>query len=325
MSEKPKYSQRIVLSSSHVDKHGCVMTKEALESALKFINGQRKPRLGLDHNKNFPPMGRINNGEVIKGEDGAYYLIGHQEYFDTIETLTLNSGLELIRESFAGENFPFAECEFELKEKVEISYDPVNFESYDKGKEFINDLTKENDLEFEGAEFMRKSEIPDPEIVIRLTEILTIAIGLGLRKIPEKVGEAIGEDLAKFYKLLSKTIKKSAKNLIPKNRPIHFVVEIPIDKTLVEFIVTTRNPDLAISAFQAEILKELKPDIETSIKSFKAEKIQFHLNQENNNTWEINYILTKDGKVIGTKNSFKRRDDFFQAMVEKQIKKKKKN
>lgn len=70
MSEKKtKYSQRYVSSSSNIDKHGHVMTKEVLESSLKFINGERKPRLGLDHNRNFPPMGRINNGKVIEREN----------------------------------------------------------------------------------------------------------------------------------------------------------------------------------------------------------------------------------------------------------------
>ncbi len=63
--KKSKYSKRYILSSSNLDKHGHVMTKQALEGSLKVINGKRKPRLGLDHNRNFPPMGRINNGEVV--------------------------------------------------------------------------------------------------------------------------------------------------------------------------------------------------------------------------------------------------------------------
>ena len=170
---------------------------------------------------------------------------------------------------------------------------------------------------------MRKSEIPDPEIIIRLTEILGIAIGLGLRKIPEKLGEAIGDDLVKFYKLITRIIKKSVSELRPKNQPIHFIVEIPIENSFVEFIVTTRNPDVAIKAFDKEIISKLRQDVEISIDSFDAEKIQYILNENHN--WELNYLLTKDGKVIGTKKSLKRRDDFFQNMVEKQMTKDEKN
>jgi hypothetical protein len=321
-NDKVKNSNRIVMSSSHMDKHGTVMTKEALESALKFLNGNRKPRLGLEHNQTIPPLGRVNNGEVIKGDDGAYYLLADQEFFDTQESLILDSGLELIRESFSAENFPFAECEFKSKDKIEIQYDFVNFESYKKGKEFIEELKTNSEIEFVASEFVRKSEIPDPEIIIRVTEILGIALGIGLRKIPEKLGEAIGDDLAKFYRLVTNTIKKSISELLPKNQPVHFIVEIPVDKSLVELIVTTRNPDVAIKAYDKKVISKLQRNIEIAIESFNAEKIQFLLSEENN--WELNYLLTKDGKVIGTKKSFKRRDDFFQEMVEKQTNKNKK-
>jgi hypothetical protein len=320
--KKAKYSQRYVLSSSNIDKHGHVMTKQALESSLKFINGKRKPRLGLDHNRNFPPMGRINNGEVIEKE-GVFYLIADQEYFDISKSTILENGLELIEMSFSDENFPFVECEFEPVENIEVQIDPINLGSYENGQEFLNDIKSESDLEIKGSEFFRKAEIPDPEIVVKLTEIIGIALGIGLRKIPEKLGEAIGEDLVKFYKLIGKTIGKSVKEMIPKNKPIHFVVEIPINKTIVELIVTTRNPDIAISAYKKETIEKLKQQIEKSIKHLKAEKIQFFFNKENE--WEINYILAADGKVIGTKKAFKKRDDYFQKMVEEQKKRDKKN
>ena len=320
--KKTKYSQRYVLSSSNIDKHGHIITKEALESSLKFINGKRKPRLGLDHNRNFPPMGRISNGEVIE-KDGAYYLVADQEYFDISKTAILENGLELIEMSFSDENFPFIECEFEPIETIEVQIDPINLGSFEKGQAFISDLKLESDLEIKGSEFIRKSEIPDPEIVLKLTEIIGIALGIGLRKIPEKLGEAIGEDLVKFYKLIGKAIRKSVKEMIPKNRPIHFVVEIPIKKSKVELIVTTRNPDVAINAFKKEVIETLKKEVEISIKQLKAEKIQFYFNEENK--WEINYILASDGKVIGTKKSFKKRDEYFQKMVEKQKKRDKKN
>lgn len=323
MNEKKTiHSQRYVLSSSNIDKHGHVMTKEALESSLKFINGKRKARLGLDHNRNFPPMGRINNGEVIE-KDGVFYLVADQEYFDISKTAILENGLELIEMSFSDENFPFTECEFEPTETIEIQIDPINLGSFENGQEFLSDLKSESDLEIKGSEFFRKSEIPDPEIILKLTEIIGIALGIGLRKIPEKLGEAIGDDLVKFYKLIGKAIRKSVKEMIPKNRPIHFVVEIPIKKSIVELIVTTRNPDVAINAYKKEVIENLKKEIETSIKQLKAEKIQFFFNEENK--WEINYILTSNGKVIGTKKSFKKRDEYFQKMVEKQKKRNKKS
>ncbi|MCK8143441.1 hypothetical protein MW871_16235 [Flavobacterium sp. I-SCBP12n] len=321
--KKVKYSERYVLSSSNVDKHGHIITQQALESSLKFINGKRKPRLGLDHNRTFPPLGRINNGEVIE-KDGIYYLVADQEFFETSKNITLHNGLELIEMSFSDENFPFTESEFELIETIEIQIDPINLGgSFENGQNFLNELKNESELEIKGSEFIRKSEIPDPEIIIKLTEIIGIALGIGLRKIPEKMAESIGEDLAKVYKLISKSIQKSVNELNPKNKPIHFVVEIPIKKAKLELIVTTRNPDVAINAFRKEIIENLKSEIKFSINKLNAEKIQYFFNEDNK--WEMNYILASDGKVIGTKKSFKKRDDYFQKMVEEQKKNEKKN
>jgi len=322
-NDKAKLSRRIVMSSTHIDKHRTKMTKEALESGLEFINGDRKPRLGLEHNQTLPPLGRINNGEVVQGDDGEYYLVADQEFFDIQESIILSNGLALIIESFSDKNFPFVECEFEEIDKIKIKYDFVNFESYQKGKEFITELQKNSEVEFDGSVFSRKSAIPDPEIIIRITEVLGIALGIGLRKIPEKLGDAIGEDLAKFYRLLSNTIKKSVLELLPKNQPIHFIVEIPFEKSLVELIVTTRNPDIALNAYNREAISKLRSDMDVLINTFNAEKIQYFLNE--NNIWELNYMLTKEGKVIGTKKSFKRRNDFFQEMIEKQNEIDKKN
>jgi len=308
--------KRIIVSSSHIDKHNHIITKEALYSALPFLNGDRKVRFGLDHNKTFPPLGRISDGEVIQGEDGEYYLVAYQEYFDVIETLTLASGLKLIRESFLNENYPFVECKFKPVDVVEVKYDFVNLGSYNNGKKFAVELKAETEYNFKSSEFIRKSEIPDPEIVITLTEVLAIALGFGLKKIPEKIGDAVADDIVKFYKLLSGVIKKSVTELLPKNRPIHFVVEIPIGETITELIVTTRNPDLAIKAFDKSIISNLIGDIRVAINDLGAEKIQFYLNEEK--TWEMNYLITNEGKVIGTKKSFKKRDDFFQSLVNKQ-------
>lgn len=313
--KKSKCTKRCVLSSSIVDKHGHVMTKQALEGSVSQINGERKVRLGLDHNRSFPPLGRINNAEIIE-QKGVYYLVADQEYFDVSKTATLSNGLELIEMSFSKENFPFIEGKHELIKTIEIGVDSINFDSFEDGRKFITELKSETNLEFKGCEFIRKSEISDPEIVLKLTEIIGIALGIGLRKIPEKLAEEIGDDLVNFYTLIRKTVKKSLKEMIPKNRSIHFVVVIPIEKTLAELIVTTRDPHIAINAYKKETVEKLKEDIEWYIKQLNAEKIQFLFNEENK--WELNYILSSDGKVIGTKKSFKRRDDYFQKMVDKQ-------
>lgn len=323
MIEKLKHSQRYVISSSHVDKHGTVITKEGLESALKFINGNRKPRLGIEHNNSIPPLGRVNNGQVIQGEDGEYYLVADYECFDSIESLGLWNGKELFMESFEEENYPFTECDFKPNKEIEISFDSSNFESLQSEKDFIKILEDDSEIEFKSTELIRKSEIPDPEVIFKLPEIISYAIIGLVSRIPEKIFDTIINDLTtKSHKLISKTIKKSITELKPANRQINFFVELSVDKSLVELVVTTRNAEVAINAYRKESIKDLKQEVEDLIKDFNAEKIQYILNSENK--WELNYLLTKEGKVIGTKKSFKKRNDFFQEFTKKQMERNKK-
>lgn len=66
--------QKITVSSTHLDSQGYMMTKEALESMLPYLNGKRKVRLGLEHIRTFPPFGVIMNGEIVQGNDDHFYL-----------------------------------------------------------------------------------------------------------------------------------------------------------------------------------------------------------------------------------------------------------
>lgn len=310
--------QQIVLSSTHVDSHGMMMTKEALDNSAEMINSGRNPRLGLEHDMSFPPLGRITNAEVIQGKDGEYYLVAYQEYFDNRKQTTLEDGTVLYKEYFNEGGKPFTESKPEPKEKVEFKTDPVNFENRDSLEEFVDEIRQESNLDFDKELLLRKSVLPDPEIVIQVTSIIAVAIGVIKSKVTEKLGEAIGDDIANFYKFLRASAIGMIKRAIPKNKPITFVVEVH-DEIIVELIIKSNNPDEVVSAFTYDTLSKIQEKIISSKNYFNAEKIQFSFNEEK--SWELNYMLTKDGATIGTKKAFDRRDKAFSELVNKMIEK----
>jgi len=124
--------ERITLSSTHVDLHGMKMSKEALEDAAKIVNSDRNPRLGLEHDMSYPPLGRITDAEVIKGQDGEYYLVGYREYFDERKQTKLEDNSLLYIEYFKNGGKPFTEGKPEMVDKIQISADPVNFENMEE-------------------------------------------------------------------------------------------------------------------------------------------------------------------------------------------------
>jgi len=314
--------EKIVLSSTHLDSHGVMMTKEALESGATTINSQRSPRLGLDHDKIFPPLGRISDAKVVEGKDGEFYLIAYKEFFDKQEYSILDDGTTLYKEYFIDGGKPFVESEIEPVDKVEIKTDPVNFESKDSLDEFIKDIREDSGFDFDNKQMMRKSVLPDPEIVVKLTGIIAVTLGIIKSKIAEKVGDAIGEDVERFYKFIRACVIGMVKRAIPINRPITFVFEIH-DEVLVEFIIKSNNPDEVVMAFSSSALADIQDKIKASKDMFYAEKIQFTFSEQK--VWTLNYLLTKDGAVIGTKKAFDKRDKAYNGLIDKLIERENKN
>jgi hypothetical protein len=311
--------EQIILSSTNVDKHGMMMTKESLVKSLDTLNSDRSVRLGLEHDMSLPPLGRITDAEVIEGKDGEHYLVAYKEFLNVRQQTILEDGSVLYKEYFENNSKPFVESKPQPNDIVEINADPVNFDGIEAYEEFMLDLKKESGEEFSNTMLIRKSHIPDPELVIKITSIIATSIGVIASKIPEKIGEAIGEDIAKFYKLLRVSVVNMVKKAIPKLRPITFIMEIHDEEVFIELLIVSNNPDEVINSFSPEKLKTIKTKIETSKNMFDAEKIQFTLNEYKD--WELNYMLTKDGSVIGTKKAFDKRDLVFKELVKKLIEK----
>lgn len=112
--------EKRILTATHLDLHNERMSKQSLYEVAEDINSTRKPRIGIEHDMTLPPLGRINDAEVIQGEDGEYYLIGHEEYFNHQERILIN-GQVFIVDSFKDEEFSFAEIQKDSLERIEIS------------------------------------------------------------------------------------------------------------------------------------------------------------------------------------------------------------
>ena len=136
------------------------MAKSALDSMLPFLNGERKPRLGLEHIRTFPPFGAIINGEIFKGQDEHYYLTAEMVYFDKQEIITLSDGTKLLKEFFSVGEYPFIECADKEVSKLSIATDHANFGNYSDINAIYDLVKQETDLEFDTHEFGRKSDEP---------------------------------------------------------------------------------------------------------------------------------------------------------------------
>lgn len=319
--------QQIVLSSTHVDQHGQMMTKEVLEMGAETINSGRRPRIGVEHDMTLPPLGRISNAEVIHGEDGAFYLVAFQEFFDSAEEITLNDGEVVIKEFFSTGGTPFAEVKTEISDKIVISIDPQNFENYQDADNFYSELQKESEIEFEKIGLSRKSFISDPELVFQFAEN-SIYLFFGykiaqkiLKKTTDKLAEKVSDDLASTYDLIKKGVAKMIKRANPKNRPITYIFEFPAP-IQIELIAIDKSPEAIVNALKKDTLIKLEKKLDELTYKFDVEKIQFELNDKGK--WELNYLLTINGESIGTQKSITKRKVTLDNTIKKTLERNKK-
>lgn len=297
---------KTVLASTHVDSHGDQITLEALEQMKEMTNGPRKVRFGVDHNREFPPKGIIEDAEIVE-RDGEHLLIGVFKPYEKKEILEWDSSL--VKE-YNDTNFTFSEVHHDPPLRTEIKVDLSNFPTHDLHDDFVQFLEVDEPSVEVGNHF-RKSQIPDPEI------IFTIAKGTllfyFLKPFAKKIGEEVGEEVAKslikaskkLYSKIEKAIQRFALNAIPKSRPIHFVFEFNADPH-VELLAKTRDTKLVIEGLRESKLKKVKREIEKLSEREKIDKIQFILTK--NGKWKFNYLLTKNGASIGRLEVTKKRD-----------------
>lgn len=300
-------SKRVIISSDHIDRHGDLLTKEALESGAKIINGDRKVRWSVEHKRDLPPLGKIINAKVENLND-HYYLTVEQIKYDIYENVEWHQ--DLVKASCSEDNNPLNEPNFEVPDKLKVSLDRHNFRSNQEYENYIK-ILKQGHIDFEIEEFSRKSYVNDLEIVIRLAEYYTLyrifkpIIQKIADKIIEKVSDKIAIDSEKIYDFIKLSAKSMLNSAIPKNRSINYIIQIPGNPEI-ELFAKIKDPDLLIKALRNESLKIIEKEIIEFQDKIIFEKIQFTLTDKGK--WKFNYLLTDKGETIGRKISFKKRD-----------------
>jgi hypothetical protein len=306
MNTKKRY--RAIISSSHIDSHGEMMTKEVLEQMVSSINCTDKMiRFGVDHRRDFPPRGRLENAELIENE-GCFYVEADFVEYENSETVAWNSNFII---EYFDNSFQFAEVELEENMDTTILIDPHNFNSFLDAKLFSDRLMKNEDfspiVNFHG----RKSAIPDPEIIFKFASagLLYHLLKPAAKKIGEKLSDAIADKTISEGKKLNDFVEKSLKELfyqcIPKARPVTIVFDLP-GKPHIELIARTRDEKLVLKGLRDKKLEAIRKEIDSLNKNVKVTKVQFLLNEKGK--WKFNFLITETGQTIGTKISVKKRE-----------------
>lgn len=308
-----------LLSTTHVDKHGMRMSKEALDNAAEQINGPFVPGMGIEHDILIPPIGKIVKASVKQLTDGEYGLFGEFLLFnseDSVE-ITLPNGENAMLDTWDDER-PFADRHQEIPSLIQLSFDSANFISEEEAKAFQKDVEEEGFFEYQMM--VRKSWIPDPELLIKLSE--DAVKFLIAKKLLDTAGKKLVDDVSNDFANIYTTIRnlgiKYARYCVPKNRPITYIIVIP-GTTAIEFVVRTSNPEEISQAIDTVKFSAAIEEAELLHNSFDAQKIQFLLKENGN--WGFNYLLTNSGKVVGTEEAINGREKAVKILYQQRLNK----
>ncbi|MGI1805989.1 hypothetical protein ACRPK8_09665 [Exiguobacterium sp. TDN 0502] len=311
---------KLLLATTHVDSHGMRMSIEALEGAARQINGDTVPSMGVEHDVTIPPLGKFSEAFIHKLPDGEYGLFAIPNfYIEEDSTVVKLPNGEIGRMDVWRDKRPFVGMHKDVPEEIIFSYDLVNFESNTDSEKFSKTLKDHGPCKQQIL--VRKSLIPDPELIITLTKqgISTLIAYKFLNTFGKKVKEDLNNDLINLYSKIRNAMINYAKHCIPKNRPVTYLLVLPGVPSQ-EFVIKSLKPCVAIQAVSPEKISEALSESELFTSNFDTQKIQF-IFCDDKQQWKFNYLVTNSGEVIGSKDAVQNREKAIKLMMSQKGKK----
>src|SRR6185503_12734092 len=178
-----------IMATTQVDLQFQRFTRAALVDLAARINSGARPCLTIEHDPTLPPFGKIIKAWVEIRDDGEYQLVAEREIFEKSSWAELKDGTKIFRQESETDISPFADRYEALPLGSVICYDPTNFESKEVFDSFVQEIRTDSGEDFSTTVFGRKSFIPDPEVIVRITE--TVAKYLIASKVLQKAGDKV--------------------------------------------------------------------------------------------------------------------------------------
>lgn len=270
-----------IIATSHIDRHGDMLSPEGLKNMVEQINSQYIPFM-VEHDPRIPPQGRMKSAKLIKLEDGHYAVEGINEIFeegDEIEVVDSSREMPL----------PIYD-----REVLQITYD----RSYrdDESQLLINDISS---LLGSSPQKYEKKAIEPISILIIGGFYLLGKIASGFFN---KLGSDAWEALRGKLKILFEKKKNEAKENL-----LMFQLSISAEGLIVNTEVIITNPsDDDIDSFFEKGLSKLDQILPSVIKKYpEVKKIVFTFSD---NDLSLLFSVRKDAFPISPSQNPDRND-----------------
>jgi hypothetical protein len=216
-----------IMATTHVDLHGDMLTKEALEEGVEQLKNKYIPLI-WNHDIRYPPIGRVVSGEVIKLPDGHFALEANCEIFEESDSIDILTG--------DGREIPL---DYTETSTFRIQFDRTFMD--EDGQLLIQHLHELSGVEEKPAEFVKKALEPIQVLLIASGVYVIGSIAQGfLRKLGSDIYEKIRDALIRYYRK-----KKTPDSILDfcfyvndngKQVEVHILISNPTDDTVAELL-----------------------------------------------------------------------------------------
>lgn len=294
-----------IIASNNVDRQNEIIADEFLCELTESINtNDSVMRMGLNHDISIMPVGKVIKGSVVDLPDNSLGVEAQiDDFICDFHKIEGPDRQILYRGESAIDKRPFMEPEADEKEKITVMLSPLDFgeDDYDELKHIIYD---ECDALVENS--IKKSFIPDPEIVVQviMRTILYLTTKNTVNKVAEKLSDKISDDVVTVYDNLKKIIVSAGKKVVGPKETTYVLTEPGQD---IELVIKTSSPEEVLNAIEiasdgyiTNQTEKYRQYLDGSLK-----KIQYLYNVETKK-WEVNYMVTNTGQVIGSEKCYKK-------------------
>lgn len=293
-----------IAATTGVDKQNQRISLDALnEYAQAMCSSPSVPRMSINHDATVLPIGKIISGTLKPLENNEVALeVAIDNFIDEFIPCTGPNGEELCVAESTHDSRPFIGYEADFKTSTTVLLNP-----FDYAQEDYNDLVKLLDEEYDTTveQTIAKSMVPDPTVIVLLVAGFFSGAFCNsvIKKTTDKLSEAISDDLVTIYSKLKAIIKAIAGKIMAGKQVAYVFCE---NNSPIELVVKARTADAVAQAFDALASYDVEKKVEqfSQYTNGQLHKIQF-VYDDVTEKWEMSYLTTKTGKVIGTMKKYK--------------------
>lgn len=303
-----------VIATNDIDRQNQQITDRALYKMADQISMSASvTRLGVNHDATMMPMGKVLCGKVITAEDGSLELRAVLDDFSEDYTSFIGPDNERLYFGFSHKDSrPFVDSVIDSDSDFAVSLNPIDFAPED----FCDVCKYIIEIEYgEVVTMAKKAAEPELEIIITVAKYAFsyLLLKKTLDKTTDKLADKISDDVVHIYE----RIKKFVSNIFSKtdeNQRLTYVINAPDQP--IELIVQCDNADVLSGALDKINDGVISGTYQKFVQYLNGgiQKMQFLYNNQSGR-WELNYILSNQGQVIGTEKCYDRSITMYRQLM----------